>query len=589
MGDFLKDRFGDRTESPFVHYEAAWGLAELDAARSIEGELEEDRVASAAERKLLHAEARQAWLTDFNANSRILKRRMFKDGDAVFGDDIVRRISKDAVAVLGYGHEPVGYMAASEGTISKGMQPDFIPFERFEGNETLMPKGSKEGVDTATLLQEIHRPAMRDAIERDMGISLADLSLREQIQLLSYLASVDVGTAEKGFKTIAKDGIDGARAFLSCEYGKRMGDAVITISEKMDQASAHAIFRKYAEIVDLIDRDTAELEREFFVMERGKRIDRGRLDDEILGRAKGILEAFAKRLGKGEDVTAGEVIASLERFSKDSVQFASMFKEAAKGKTIDFRDIRGLSLESSRPADIDEPAREEMRKIVAENWSAQMPSAAPFVAKGFEKVLDPKNDATSFWILKKDGHVVAFMRFDTRPDLGPDVLYAGSLNIAPALRGSAIGEAMLKTVDAEAATHTVHADFFPEVAAGTMYVERFGFVATGVEEVKTGPKRATVQRFKIVRNDHMNAKYRARREDMTKADLIAIALKGNREGVAVRRFTMPGDTEAFLDAMSDAEKKGLVMSRYFADDADPNVRYAAFEPAVPASSVRAAA
>ncbi len=96
----------------------------------------------------------------------------------------------------------------------------FDLFENFEGDEKLMPRGVKsgEGVDAAVLLQEIHRPAVRVLIERDMGISLRDLSLREQIQLLSYLASVDYQTAQKGFSVIREFGIDGARSFLSCEY-----------------------------------------------------------------------------------------------------------------------------------------------------------------------------------------------------------------------------------------------------------------------------------------------------------------------------------------------------------------------------------
>lgn len=64
------------------------------------------------------------------------------------------------------------------------------------------------------------------------------------------------------------------------------------------------------------------------------------------------------------------------------------------------------------------------------------------------------------------------MRFDkTESPDGHPALYAASLNIKKDLRGSAMGEAVLKnTVDHEAADHVIYADVFPELLAGTKYV-----------------------------------------------------------------------------------------------------------------------
>ena len=511
-------------------------------------------------------------------------------GDEFSAPSIFRWMSRDAIVSYSATMLPISYTEMSPSQITKKRfgyeEKDFVRFgEGFEGNERFMLKGAAEGVDAATLLQELHRPAMREAIEQDMGISLADLSLREQIQLLSFLARSEYGTAHKSLETVKRHGVNGARAFLSCEYGQHFGDAILKISESLDQKSADAIFSRYAEIADVVERETEQLLKDFFVMENGQKVDRSKINDELLGRAKTIISTFATRLEKGEKIGSEEVLRELDHFQRDTVLFASMFKESAKGKSsIEFENIRGLSFEQKNPADLTNDEREEMLHILDENWRTQMPSVASFVRAGFEKKIDPANTATRFHVLKKNGKVIASVRFDERPDLGPNVLYGGSLNVSPELRGSALGESVMrKTVDDEARDHVIYADFFPEVAAGSMYVEQFRFVVVGVEEVKVEEGGASERRLVIMRDDAINGSYRARQEEITRQQLIERGGENERDGIQVRRFEFPKQKKEFVDAVDRATKNGLVMTRYFADEKDKNIRYVAFEPDLSAS------
>lgn len=82
---------------------------------------------------------------------------------------------------------------------------------------------------------------MREMIEKNLAISLTDLTLREQIQLCSLLASPDRQTVSRTFITTKKFGSSAARSFLSCEYGDEFRGVVLSIGEKLPEKLARQI------------------------------------------------------------------------------------------------------------------------------------------------------------------------------------------------------------------------------------------------------------------------------------------------------------------------------------------------------------
>jgi len=86
------------------------------------------------------------------------------------------------------------------------------------------------------------------------------------------------------------------------------------------------------------------------------------------------------------------------------------------------------------------------------------------------------------------------------------LLYFGSFNIGPAVRGSKIGEAaMLSYLETEAENHTIHADSSPDTPITQSYIGNYGFVGRGVknERWKTAKRSSNI----IVRNNQENTSY----------------------------------------------------------------------------------
>jgi|GEM_PF-2222994 len=255
--------------------------------------------------------------------------------------------------------------------------------------------------------------------------------------------------------------------------------------------------------------------------------------------------------------------------------FAKVFGDAFKGsKETAFESIRGISIETHNADELEEHEKDQMLTMHAENWRSQKPEAYKKLRASLETALT--NPSTAFYTMKKNNDLVAFMRFDQRPDLGEGVVYAASLNVKPEMRGSAIGEVFMSAAfAAEAKDHILKADFFPEFVVGTKYVNEMGWVITGVEEVSVGDGR-TAQQFIIERDDHKNTRYRVRGAERIDQ------LKGLRS----QTFDVRKGTGELTRAVAEAQTKGQVVTRYFADLQNPNLRTMVFEPAIQEQGLR---
>lgn len=456
--------------------------------------------------------------------------------------------------------------------LSKEIKADkvhFDPLEYIEGDKKIIPKGATDGVDVTVLMQAIHRPDFRRQLEADIGVQLKELTMREQAQLVAFLAKNDYASIE-AFATIREFGVDGARAFLSCEYGREYGEAIVKIAKSLDPESAKAIFARYAQIVDLAEKSAEELLKDFYIEDRGKQVDQGHLADELLKRAKNIIGNFAKRIDeKGpENVRFQQVLDELDKFKKDTVLFASIFKTAHKGEgDVDFESLRGVELSTQKASMISPEKREQMINIAKENYQNENEVEAYFAVESLEKKLQPNNTEADFILLTKGEDIITFLRIEKRKEDNQDVLYIGSVNTASKYRGSALGGAtMEKIFDEKAKNNILTLEFSTDTDIGSYYVEN-GFVITGVAIIeKDGQKREVI---KGKRDDTKNSNYLARAEGISHDDLKAWV-----DWVRIESFQFPKQRADFISAINGARENNEVASRYWIEG---NSRYLAFE------------
>ncbi|MFH1252918.1 MAG: GNAT family N-acetyltransferase [Candidatus Uhrbacteria bacterium] len=337
---------------------------------------------------------------------------------------------------------------------------------------------------------------------------------------------------------------------------------------------ARQVFTQYGQLALLAQEKSAELASEFLTEGGETKIDAVAVEQELLDRAKN----FLVEISRTDNVSAEAVAEKLRNYETDMVVFAGIFKTAFKNPSeVKFDEVRGLSFEQKTAAEIAQDEHQtEHREIVdifQANWRKQKPKAAARLTQGLEAKLKTENQASRFAILKKDGKIIAFVRFDkTQTPDGRPALYCASLNVKTNLRSSALGEAVLKnTIDHEAQTQIIYADVFPDLLAGTKYVEDFGCTIVGVGEFATDESDKKEQRLLLRRDDEKNKGY-AGKQKIPAAEIISQPPTGTQ---LEKVDTV--DPEAFLKTVKKMEMAGMIGTRYFSDSANPRYRYILFE------------
>ncbi|HBL39373.1 TPA: hypothetical protein DDZ10_01750 [Candidatus Uhrbacteria bacterium] len=428
---------------------------------------------------------------------------------------------------------------------------------------------------------------VQELIEEHFGVVFSEMTLREQVWFASTLRELTPESQRRLEKFTKTYGVDGARSLLSAEFGDEFREQVLLIGERMDEKTARKIFRTFGEIAALAQTEAGALLQEFFINGKGQPVDAAKIEMELLTRAKRLIEDFAretlaaKAARKKPDSAA--LVKQLEQANADTALFTSIFKAAFKGrKGVEFEHLRGVEFGERLPSSFSNEEREEMLEVFDANWEDQDKLAAESFRGDLKRGFDPKNTGTHFYVTKKDGKMVGFIRFDQRDDLEPGAYYAGSLNIRPEYRGSAVGEAVLeKTLHHEAKEHVIYAHVVADAVVGTYYVEN-GLVVTGVKWIEKDGER--VAELAIREDNAKNEAYRARKEGVTPEKLLM-----GVPGIEVKVFDYAKEKENFLKAIEEASRQGKVVTRYWTDAKNKNKRYIALESEVAFEEVREAA
>ena len=301
---------------------------------------------------------------------------------------------------------------------------------------------------------------------------------------------------------------------------------------------------------------------------QGKNIEH-ELSNDISRRWKRVLTALSDQ----KRMTFDQLMVRLSSLERENALFASVFRVAFKGKQAKeaFQQVRGLTFDAALPArELDERSKKEMLKIFDLNWADQDQIAARSFKASLESKLQSESDATKFYVLAKQSEVMAFIRFDDRPDLGEGAVYGGSLNVHPAFRQSGIGEAMMqKTIDEVAREHVIHAHVVPDAVVGTAYVEQMRCMITGVDLTKDATTKKETPILRLRRDDRRAYRATGVSFDELKSGLL--------DGVRVIRFDLSTQKEDFVTTVKRVTSEGKVITRYVAEPGRPQIRWIAVE------------
>lgn len=115
-----------------------------------------------------------------------------------------------------------------------------------------------------------------------------------------------------------------------------------------------------------------------------------------------------------------------------------------------------------------------MLKIFIANRPQYSEKLLQTVKAEFEEALS--KEKSRWYLLYNAGRIVSFMRFDDLPNRAS---YAGSLNVSPAMRGSGIGSAFMRsTLDFEGEKRKLEAVVYSKNPMLKHYIEDFGFKIT---------------------------------------------------------------------------------------------------------------
>jgi predicted GNAT family N-acyltransferase len=216
---------------------------------------------------------------------------------------------------------------------------------------------------------------------------------------------------------------------------------------------------------------------------------------------------------------------------------------------------------------------------VAEKNYLENESLKKLVVESLEEGLQKEN--SQFYILRHNGEIVAFCRFDDEKEY----FYAGSFNVDPDYRGSAIGEVMMKeSLDKKAQEKPVHAITNPEKKICSKYVEDEGFIIGGI--LYTEFEGKTLEEVDIIRDDENNKKYAYRQNGITRENLLDIYREQkNSKRADIIKSKSPFIVQFTKDEMSRflnvadklCKEYGYVITRYLPVDKNEERMFATFE------------
>ncbi len=347
------------------------------------------------------------------------------------------------------------------------------PYRDIELDPNLNPFKGEDSEQLTLLLQSLHNPALRNFIETDLGISLAEIPLRSQIHLLRFLS----GQNREGFDRLrnvlrAHPELTTKilNSFLACAEDMDYSEPILKLAEMLDTETTEAVFTKYNEITD-----ASEQARKYILqILKDRKVNIDDVIKNLLHRGNELLKQWAKSL---EKTNPADMLTDLARIKTEVQLLASTFLVASEDKDdpVKIDEIKVAQMEVRYSSSLTNEEKGEMERIFINNRKNYSKDLLDDTLSEFKSALISKDK--EFQILKLGKDIIAFIRFDQLPNGN---LYAGSLNVRPEIKGSAIGSAMLRaTLDKKAESHDIEAVAYSKNPMLKHYTGSFGFEIVG--------------------------------------------------------------------------------------------------------------
>lgn len=327
---------------------------------------------------------------------------------------------------------------------------------------------------------------MRECIEKKFAIDITQFPLQTQVYFLHFLSTSSEHQVQRMKKFLQSNNSKSVTvgnkltSFLSLGNGDaHMGEKIIEINEMLPKETADVVFVKYAEIIDSADH-VEELLASSFSTDADTTASATHIRAKLIQKANALLiQSYdtIRILRFQYDVNIGNSILNREHYehsddvamtdyqaiekeeiekltqSLESVHgeillFANTFKTLTAEKFITtLKEAKTLEFSSSGGEKISQTDHTAMSQMYDRNYpesKGYSPAFRELIFHGLEESLE-KKEGVRFYMLKKDGRLIAFIRFEDLPPAqdGRPRKYIGSFNMAPELQGSSIGDIML--------------------------------------------------------------------------------------------------------------------------------------------------
>ena len=165
----------------------------------------------------------------------------------------VRTVASDAIGIS-YGNLPLYRVAMGEPGTKFTAETDLVEPEAIAAQiraRTMSPEA------LGRLFQSFETPALRGAIEVDLGINFETISLKAQLQLVDFMSKGSTDLYDDLKDTITRDpehSVIFLESFLALEHGDEFGEILVNLAEKMKPAEFQMLNQEIAAIRENIGK-----------------------------------------------------------------------------------------------------------------------------------------------------------------------------------------------------------------------------------------------------------------------------------------------------------------------------------------------
>ena len=216
---------------------------------------------------------------------------------------------------------------------------DFKRLARVTSELSFNPFQNVSAQDIPLLLQQLHRPRMREMVERELGLALDEMPLATQFQLLQFMAEESESTFARLRAVLP--GEEGARqhfltAFLACAQDRTYGKVILELAK---EPASHNLFKAYAKIAETAESTAQTLYAQYHEAQPDALLSTSDLFRALMSRANGLMGAYYYTQTKKRDTSS--IIRTLENETAHVAAAATFFNSItdllAQSQPVDLR------------------------------------------------------------------------------------------------------------------------------------------------------------------------------------------------------------------------------------------------------------